>query len=155
MGILFFTLRSFQPGGLQERTDLLRGLTSLGQADNAAATMASLHLWVGNHLCPPQPLKKAIAMSPAIEALLEGIATSPYCDNSAAVQICLYDTGSWRTRNLRRRSANIHYNVEASEWKLAHLEGVFMTADIGTKALGPSRFEDLLQAMELSLSKTL
>ena len=94
------------------------------------------------------------AMSPAIEALLEGITSSPpnrilYCDNSAAAQICLYDTGSWRTRHLRRRSASIHYDVEASEWKLSHLEGVFMTADIGTKALGPSRFEDLLQALEL------
>ena len=94
------------------------------------------------------------AMSPAIEALLEGITSAPpnrvlYCDNSAAVQICLYDTGSWRTRHLRRRSASIHYDVEASEWKLSHLEGVFMTADIGTKALGPSRFDDLLQALEL------
>ena len=94
------------------------------------------------------------AVSPAIEALLEGITSAPpsrvlFCDNSAAVQICLYDTGSWRTRHLRRSSASIHYDVEASEWKLSHLEGVCLTADMGTKALGPSRFEDLLQALEL------
>ena len=56
------------------------------------------------------------AMLPTIEALSEDsssvIEPILYMDNSAALQLCTLDAGSWRTRHLRLRSGLIRQSVE-------------------------------------------
>ena len=39
--------------------------------------------------------------------------------------------------------------LEREEWSLAHLDGVYMPADLGTKPVGPARLEDLLKLCDL------
>ena len=72
-----------------------------------------------------------------------------YTDNSAALQLCSLDAGSWRTRHLRLKGNMIRQAVERGEWCAAHLDGVHMPADIGTKPLRPSRFENLVHLVGL------
>ena len=72
-----------------------------------------------------------------------------YTDNAAALQLCTLDAGSWRTRHLRLRGNMIRQAIDQGEWSAAHLEGVYMQADIGTKPVGPSRFEDLVSLLGL------
>ena len=66
-----------------------------------------------------------------------------YCDNAAAIQLCVLESGSWRTRHLRLRGAVVRQDLEEGLWSLTHVDGVFMPADLGTKAVGPARLEDL------------
>ena len=72
-----------------------------------------------------------------------------YCDNAAAIQLCVLEAGSWRTKHLRLRGAVIRQDLEGGLWKLTHLDGVFMPADLGTKPVGPSRLEDLIKVCDL------
>ena len=44
-GIVFFVLKAFQPGGLHERTELLKGLTVLGECGTAKQAVDSLNVW--------------------------------------------------------------------------------------------------------------
>lgn len=93
------------------------------------------------------------AMRPTVAALMDvhekDIEARLYCDNAAAIQLCVLESGSWRTRHLRLRGAVIRSDLEEGLWVLAHLEGVFMPADIGTKPVGPSRLEDLIKVCDL------
>ncbi|CAE7234908.1 RE1, partial [Symbiodinium necroappetens] len=70
------------------------------------------------------------AFRPTVAALMDvceqNIACHLYCDNAAAVQLCMLEAGSWRTRHLRLRGAIIRQDLENDMWALAHLEGVFM-----------------------------
>ena len=95
------------------------------------------------------------AFRPTVAALMDvceqNIACHLYCDNAAAVQLCMLEAGSWRTRHLRLRGAIIRQDLENDMWALAHLEGVFMPADLGTKPVGPARLEDLLKLCDLDV----
>ena len=97
------------------------------------------------------------SLRPFVEALCASIGVSCratlYADNAAAIQLCTLDAGSWRTRHLRLRGNIIRQAVDRGEWSIAHLEGVYMPADIGTKPVGPSRFEDLIGIMSLHCPK--
>ena len=88
------------------------------------------------------------SLRPLIEAFCTHISTpchaGLYTDNSAALQLCTLDAGSWRTRHLRLRGNMIRQATERGEWSAAHIEGVYMPADLGTKPVGPTRFEDLV-----------
>ena len=44
-GIVFFVLKAYQPGGLHERTELLTGLTVLGECSTAKQAVESLNVW--------------------------------------------------------------------------------------------------------------
>ena len=72
-----------------------------------------------------------------------------YGDNAAAIQLSQLDAGAWRTRHLRLRGVVLRQAVDELEWRVAHLSGVFMPADIGTKVLGPARFADLMMLLDL------
>ena len=94
------------------------------------------------------------AFRPTVAALMNvsehSLACHLYCDNAAAVQLCTLESGSWRTRHLRLRGgAIIRQDLERDVWALAHLEGVYMPADLGTKPVGPARLEDLLKVCDL------
>ena len=45
VGLIFLVLKAFQPGGLHERTELLRGLTSLGETPTALQGVTALQYW--------------------------------------------------------------------------------------------------------------
>ncbi|CAE7523117.1 RE1, partial [Symbiodinium necroappetens] len=56
------------------------------------------------------------AMRPTVAALLDmpeaRVDCRLYCDNAAAVQLCVLEAGSWRTRHLRLRGAVIRQDIE-------------------------------------------
>ena len=93
------------------------------------------------------------AFRPTVAALMDidekSVQCHLYCDNMAAVQLCTLEAGSWRTRHLRLRGAIIRQDLENEDWVLAHLDGVFMPADLGTKPVGPARLEDLLKLCDM------
>eukprot|EP00439_Symbiodinium_sp_Y106_P055609 s1913_g7.t1 len=93
------------------------------------------------------------AMRPTIAALMNlsepEIESRLYCDDAAAIQLCVLEAGSWRARHLRLRGAVVRQDLESGLWKLTHLDGVFMPADMGTKPVGPSRLEDLIKVCDL------
>ena len=66
------------------------------------------------------------SMQPTVQALLRDhlaqAETVMYTDNSAALQLCTLDAGSWRTRHLRLRGALVRQSIENDRWKLSHLE---------------------------------
>ncbi|CAE7205891.1 RE1, partial [Symbiodinium sp. CCMP2456] len=45
VGLIFLTLRTYQPGGLNERAELLRGLTNLAPFDSAMIGVSGLQKW--------------------------------------------------------------------------------------------------------------
>ena len=102
-------------------------------------------------------LADAFTMGRSLRPLIEAFCTQfpitchagLYTDNSAALQLCTLDAGSWRTRHLRLRGNMIRQATERGEWSAAHIEGVYMPADIGTKPVGPTRFEDLVHLVGL------
>ena len=68
-GLIFLTLRTFQPGGLHERSELLRGLTTLQVANSASSAVSSLQAWFRH-------LKRARAMNVAVpdsSLLIDGL----------------------------------------------------------------------------------
>ena len=66
------------------------------------------------------------ALRPTVAALMSiseaEVRCHSYCDNSAAIQLCVLEAGSWRTRHLRLRGAIIRQDLENEQWSLAHLE---------------------------------
>ena len=46
VGLIFTTLKIYQPGGLMERSELLRGLTILAVAQNASSGVAIVRDWL-------------------------------------------------------------------------------------------------------------
>ena len=102
------------------------------------------------------------AFIPTIEALCRGFGDQAddsgdsgvgekvlYGDNAAAIQLTQLDAGAWRTRHLRLRGAVLRQAVEDLGWRVVHLPGLYMPADLGTKVLGPNRFNDLINLMNL------
>ncbi|CAE7809808.1 RE1 [Symbiodinium sp. CCMP2592] len=67
-------------------------------------------------------------------------------DNLAATTICNSPSTNWRTRHLRIRAAHLREQISEGECSVSHVEGARNTADLGTKALQPQRFE-MLRAM--------
>ena len=59
VGLLFLTLRIYQPGGLNERAELLRGLTTLQVFDSAALAVSGFQKWFRH-------MERASAMSISI-----------------------------------------------------------------------------------------
>ena len=70
-GIVFFVLKAFQPGGLHERTELLRGLTVLGECPTAKHAVDSLNVWT-RHLERARSMNVAI---PDCTLLLDALDT--------------------------------------------------------------------------------
>ena len=72
-----------------------------------------------------------------------------YGDNKAALAQCNHDTGPWRTRHLRLRSAKLReaLHQEDAKWQAKHMSGAELVADGLTKPLqgqGFQRFRDKL-----------
>ena len=86
---------------------------------------------------------EAMTMTQSVEALLSVIYRDQkfekvlYCDNSSAISILQNPDGSWRTRHLRLRANCLRERLRHDEehWKLRHLRGTLLVADLLTKAV--------------------
>lgn len=66
-----------------------------------------------------------------------------YTDSSAALSIVAGDSGSWRTKHLRKRAFSLRTRVLGGDWLMRHTPGSEMPADLGTKILTFDRYKYL------------
>ena len=96
-------------------------------------------------------LIEGLMMGESVAAILEEL--EPHImkmmasDSQAAVNICLAEGGSWRTRHLRLRAAHAKQRFTKGDWLLRHLPGEDMLADLGTKSLTSARLEKLKKGL--------
>ena len=69
VGLIYLTLKTYQPGGLNERSELLKGLTSLSIAQTAAAGVSAIQSWF-RHLERARSMEISI---PDCSLLIEGL----------------------------------------------------------------------------------
>ena len=77
------------------------------------------------------------------EALNQRIIATSFSDSTSALSVITSDTGTWRTRHLRKRAGALRARVVAGDWLIKHLPGAEMPADLGTKALSIEKFNQL------------
>ena len=96
---------------------------------------------------------EGLVMGESVGWLVEEIADyqekTLFCDNTAAVALATSKGGSWRTRHLKIRAAHLRYKTETEEWKVRHLAGLDIVADIGTKALRGDRIAYLNELIKV------
>ena len=77
-----------------------------------------------------------------------------YTDSTAALELCQLESGSWRTRHIHLGATVVREAVESDDWGAAHLPaGLFTSADVATKAVGPQRLADLMRVMDLCIHR--
>ena len=75
------------------------------------------------------------------EALDERCRAVSFSDNMASISIVVGDSGSWRTRHLKKRAHILKTKVVQGDWLLRHLAGTELPADLGTKVLSAEKFK--------------
>ena len=63
-----------------------------------------------------------------------------HTDNTASISIVTGDSGSWRTRHLKKRAHILKTKVIQGDWLLRHLAGADLPAGLGTKVLSSEKF---------------
>ena len=125
----------------------------------------SLLLWKAGK----QPIQAALATESELVEVLEGALAGEavkvvleealdvvsrsfsFTDSSAALAIIAGESGSWRTRHLRKRPHILRSKVLSGEWMLRHVAGSEMPADLGTKVLSVQKFVQHKHAMGMFL----
>ena len=75
------------------------------------------------------------------EALYISCRPTSFTDSSSALAIVAHESGSWRTRHLRKRAIALRDRVKlGGDWMIRHLPGSQMHADVGTKVLPIEKF---------------
>ena len=87
------------------------------------------------------------------EALNISARSVSFTDNTAALSIIAGDTGSWRTRHLKKRAHVLRSRINMGDWLIRHRAGSEIPADIGTKVLASERFNLLKKAMGMFLGE--
>jgi len=92
------------------------------------------------------------AVKVVLEEALDVVSRSfSFTDSSAALAIIAGESGSWRTRHLRKRPHILRSKVLSGEWMLRHVAGSEMPADLGTKVLSVQKFVQHKHAMGMFL----
>ena len=92
------------------------------------------------------------AVKVVLEKALDVCARSfSFTDSSAALSIIAGDTGSWRTRHVRKRAFILLSKVLTGEWMIRHLPGADMLAHLGTKVLSVQKFNQHKETMGMFL----
>ena len=92
------------------------------------------------------------AVKVVLEEALDVVSRSfSFTDSSAALSIIAGESGSWRTRHLRKRAHILRSKVFSGEWMLRHVAGSEMPADLGTKVLSVLKFDQHKRAMGMFL----
>ena len=76
-----------------------------------------------------------------------------FTDSTVAISIITADSGSWRTRHLRKRAYILRSKVALGEWLLRHMPGSKLPADLGTKVLSSEKFKSLKRVMGMFLAE--
>ena len=76
-----------------------------------------------------------------------------FTDSTSALAIVTGDSGSWRTRHLKKRAHILRSKVELGDWLLRHLAGSELPADLGTKVLSYEKFRGHKVLMGMFLGK--
>ena len=76
-----------------------------------------------------------------------------FTDNTAAISIITGDSGSWRTRHLRKRAHILRSKVALGEWLLRRMPGSKLPADLGRKVLSSEKFKNLKRVMGMFLAE--
>ena len=76
-----------------------------------------------------------------------------FTDSTVAISIITADSGSWRTRHLRKRAHILRSKVALGEWLLRHMPGSKLPADLGTKVLSSEKFKNLKRVMGMFLAE--
>lgn len=63
-----------------------------------------------------------------------------HTDNTASISNITGDSGSWRTRHLKKRAHILKVKVTQGDWLLKHLAGTELPADLGAKVLSSEKF---------------
>ena len=88
------------------------------------------------------------AVKVVLEELIGGaVRATSFTDNAATVSIVTSESGSWRTRHLKKRAHVLKARISGGEWLVRYQAGVDMPADIGTKVLAFERFRILKEIM--------
>ena len=64
-----------------------------------------------------------------------------HTDSTSALSIAIGESGSWKTRHLRRRAQALRWRVTKGDWVVRHVPGAENPSDLGTKALAAEKFE--------------
>ena len=87
------------------------------------------------------------------EALNISARSVSFTDNTAALSIIAGDTGSWRTRHLKKRAHVLRSRINMGDWLIRHMAGSEIPADMGTKVLASERFNLLKKTMGMFLGE--
>ncbi len=142
-GIQTYADASFSPGGEESHgavVVMLRGAPLIWRSSKQGSVTLSTAEAELNELIEGLMMGESVAA--IMEEMEPGILKMMISDSQAAVNICLAEGGSWRTRHLRLRASHARQRF-VTDWVLQHKPGEEMVADIGTKALASTRLEAL------------
>ena len=129
---------AYYSAGLVAWSSTKQGLTTLSTAESELVGITSLF----TDLCALEPLVQEIHGHPLQKQM--------HSDSQAAIAICNTPSNNWRTRHLRLRAAYVREALESGLYSLHHVNGLSMTADIGTKPLPATRFQQLVAVLGMS-----
>ena len=141
-GLAVYADASFAPSGEESHGSViatLRGAPLLWKNSRQSTISLSTAEAELNELIEGLMMGESVAA--ILEELEPHIMKMMASDLQAAVNICLAEGGSWRTRHLRLRAAHAKQRFTKGDWLLRHLPGGHMLADIGTKSLTLARLE--------------
>ena len=129
---------AYYSAGLVAWSSTKQGLTTLSTAESELVGITSLF----TDLCALEPLVQEIHGQPLQKHM--------HSDSQAAIAICNTPSNNWRTRHLRLRAAYVREALESGLYSLHHVNGTSMRADIGTKPLPATRFQQLVAVLGMS-----
>jgi hypothetical protein len=94
----------------------------------------------------------------AVRVVLEGALSITaravsFTDNMASSAIVTGDSGSWRTRHLKKRAHILKTKVIQGDWLLRHMPANELPADLGAKVLSSDKFKGHKRLMGMFVGK--
>lgn len=153
-GLQAFSDASFSPGGEESHGSIaitLRGgLLVWRSAKQSTVTLSTAEAEL-NEVIEGLMLGESVAA--ILEEMDQGLKKEMISDSQAAVNICMAEGGSWRTRHLRLRASHARQRFVKGDWVLRHFPGEEMLADIGAKPLASTRLNYLKELMGMTSRK--
>ena len=143
-GLEVFADASFSPGGQESHGAVVvmykGGLLLWRSSRQATVTLSTAEAELNEMI---EGLMVGESVAAIIEEINPTVVKVMVSDSQSAINICLSEGGSWRTRHLRLRAAHAKQRFVKGDWLLRHCPGLLMLADLGTKVLPSARMEDL------------
>lgn len=153
-GLQAFSDASFSPGGEESHGSIVitlrGGLLVWRSAKQSTVTLSTAEAEL-NEVIEGLMLGESVAA--ILEEMDRGLKKEMISDSQAAVNICMAEGGSWRTRHLRLRASHARQRFVKGDWVLRHCPGEEMLADIGTKPLASTRLNYLKELMGMTSRK--